>query len=93
MHDTWCPPERTTAAEDSRKQVAIQFTLSLDGAKLPTCKKNLMDVYKITETRIRTLKDKLLNGVIIPVDRRGSHQNRPHSIAPEIRQAVIEHMP
>jgi len=86
------PAERTMAVEESRKQVAIHFTLSIDGSKLPTCKKNLMDVYKITETRIRTLKDKLLNGVIIPVDRRGTHQYRPYFIAPEIRQAVIGHI-
>jgi len=86
------PVMRTVDENESMRTCSILYSIKWETRDLDVCKLSFMHIYGITRKRIEVLLTKIKNGVIVPIDLRGKHQNRPNKIQDIVRQSIAEHI-
>lgn len=84
------PLRRKKGKTEANSKKLASFKYSISGE--PVCKKTLLDTYSLTARRLQTLQNKMKEGVDIPRDKRGKHNNRPHTISQGARDLIKEHI-
>jgi len=72
-------PARRTGISNRRDSSYRYYLMDEEGFRQEACLKTIIDVFGVSEDRIRVLKEKMRDGVFAPTDGRGRHSNRPHS--------------
>lgn len=85
-------PARRLVDHESKKKFTYKYSVNLLGRKFEVCKAGLMDIFKVTSSRLRTLQHKMEQGELLPKDRRGVHHNRPHQVSEEVKQNIRNHI-
>lgn len=84
------PKYRRPGKSDATSKKLAAFDFNINGK--PTCLKTLMNTFAVGRKRIRVIQDKLKNGEMAPMDKRGVHLNRPHAIDSESRKLIKVHI-
>jgi len=85
------PVMQTVDENDSIRTCSILYS-KRETRNLNVCKRSFKHIYGITRKRIKFLLTKIKNGVIMPTDLRGKHQNRPNKIPDIVCQSIAEHI-
>ena len=70
----------------------FRYSVKYRGLRYEVCKMEFRKIYGITDGKIQHLTGLMLGGEILFLDRRGTHDNRPHTVALDIHDAVVEHI-
>lgn len=76
----------------TRKREALwKYCVKVHGIAKNVCRKFFLDMYQISEKRLRVIQQKVLDGDTFK-EKRGSHGNRPHKIAENVWDIVKIHL-
>lgn len=84
------PKKQTVNLKRPRENLWNYFIL-VGGTKIKVCQKFLLNLFQISEKRVRIVQSKILSGDSFE-EKRGSHKNRPRNISENTISLMGEHL-
>jgi hypothetical protein len=86
-------PPATRSSNTTTRTCSYKYNiLNAQGYRKEVCKKTLMDVFAVSQKRLQILKEKLKTGILAPVDGRGRHTTRPHTVPLRLHNEIEAHI-
>lgn len=86
-------PSRPQKNAANHKSVSFTYTININNTGVTVCKKAFCSLYQIGKKKVEYLQQSIKEGLHTPKpNRRGKHDNRPHKIAEDVKQYIIEHI-
>ena len=82
-----CNDPKEVNAHKISRLVIWTFLFSTDESVIVVCKKFLMGCLNLSQTKLRTVQGKMLNGESL-VDGRGMHENRKVKLTDQVKQLI-----
>lgn len=84
------PGRRRHSKSEQNSMRLTGFDYSINGKLV--CQKTFCNAYSITERRVQMLQQKMKHGEVVPKDKRGTHNTRPHAALVNVNQLIRDHI-
>lgn len=72
--------------------LSLRYWVNVNGVRLECCRETFMDIHKVKRRTVSVLQTRLQNGEVGVVDKRGTHNNRPRNVNPDIKAMMLDHI-
>lgn len=84
--------KKVSTNSSSRRQLSKKYYFPIKNEEIQVCKIMFLKTFSISEKIVTNVGKKLVVSPVIPSDKRGLHNNRPHKISTEVTDGIKQHI-